>query len=97
MEWNTKKEAIYQASEADMINMVVFGCTAKEWRSHNPDLKGNIRDHAYALELLVLANMEILNSRFLQLQATAVHYFSVLANAPAIKRLESRGKKAIED
>lgn len=103
MEWNTKKEAIYQASEADLINMVVFGCTAKEWRSHNPDLKGNIRDHASALELLVLANMEILNSRlleekvdkqtrFLQLQATAVHHFSVLANAPAIKRLEGRGR-----
>ena len=66
MEWNTKKEAIYQASEADLINMVVFGCTTKEWRGHNPDLKGNIRDHASALELLVLANMEILNSRLLK-------------------------------
>lgn len=101
IDWHTKKEAIHQASEADLINMVVFGCTAKQWRGMNPELKGNIRDHASALELLVLANMEILNTklledkmdkqaRFAHLQATAAHQLSLLANAPAIKRLEER-------
>lgn len=50
------------ASEADLLNTVLFGKTAKEWRDSNPDEKGNIRDAASIYQLLVLANMESYNA-----------------------------------
>lgn len=51
------------ANEADVLNMALFGRTAKEWRDANPDLKGNIRDYATINELICLANMEMLRKR----------------------------------
>ena len=53
------------AEEADVLNMALFGITAKEWKSNNPDLKGNIRDYASLNELICLANLENLNSVFI--------------------------------
>jgi hypothetical protein len=53
------------ANEADVLNMAMFGVTAKQWRDANPDLKGNIRDYATINELICLANMENLNSVFI--------------------------------
>lgn len=50
------------ASEADILNVALFNKRAKQWREENPDLKGNIRDHASLEELLVLANMESYNA-----------------------------------
>lgn len=50
------------ASEADLLNTVLFGCTAKEWREKNPDITGNIRDNASIYQLLVLSNMESYNA-----------------------------------
>lgn len=50
------------ASEADLLNVVLFGMTAKEWRKNNPNEKGNIRDSATLYQLLVLANMESYNA-----------------------------------
>jgi len=50
------------ASEADKLNVAVFGMTAKQWRDKNPDKKGNIRDEANLNQLLVLANMESYNA-----------------------------------
>ena len=50
------------ASEADLLNTVLFGMTAKEWRGSNPNVKGNIRDNATLYQLLVLANMESYNA-----------------------------------
>lgn len=50
------------ASKADMLNVALFNKRAKQWREENPDLKGNIRDHASLEELLVLANMESYNA-----------------------------------
>ena len=50
------------ASEADILNVALFGMTAKEWRENNPELKGNMRDYASLNELLVLANMESFNA-----------------------------------
>lgn len=50
------------ASEADLLNAVLFGKTAKEWRDSNPNEKGNIRDNATLYQLLVLANMESYNA-----------------------------------
>ena len=54
------------ASEADMLNVVLFGKTAKQWRDANPNEIGNIRDHATIYQLLVLANMETYNAVLIQ-------------------------------
>ena len=53
------------AEEADVLNMALFGMTAKEWRTKNPNLDGNIRDYATMNELICLANLENLNSVFI--------------------------------
>ena len=53
------------ASEADLLNMALFGVTAKQWRDANPALKGNIRDHANIHQLVCLANMETMNAHFI--------------------------------
>ncbi len=53
------------AEEADVLNMALFGITAKEWRAKNPNLDGNIRDYATMNELICLANLENLNSVFI--------------------------------
>lgn len=50
------------ASEADVLNMALFGITAKEWREQNPDLDGNIRDYAQTKQLICLSNLETINS-----------------------------------
>ncbi len=57
--------SIIYASEADVLNMALFGITAKQWRDANPDLKGNIRDYANINELICLSNMENLNAVFI--------------------------------
>jgi len=54
--------AIVYASEADMLNVALFGITAKDWRENNPDKPGNIRDHASIEQLVVLSNLESLNA-----------------------------------
>ena len=53
------------AEEADVLNMALFGMTAKEWRNKNPNLEGNIRDYATMNELICLSNLENLNSVFI--------------------------------
>lgn len=49
------------ASEADVLNMALFGITAKEWRENNPDKTGNVRDYANVSQLVCLSNLESLN------------------------------------
>jgi hypothetical protein len=62
----TKNQINYiYAEEADVLNMALFGQTAKEWRINNPKLEGNIRDYASINELICLANLENLNSVFI--------------------------------
>ncbi len=56
-----QKQFIY-SNEADIINVALFGMTAKEWREKNPNLEGNIRDYADILYLIVLSNLEVLNA-----------------------------------
>ena len=56
-----QKNFIY-ASEADLLNVALFGKTAKDWRDISPDKEGNIRDHANTIELAILSNLEYLNS-----------------------------------
>ena len=59
-----QKSFVY-ADEADMLNVAMFGKTAREWREENPDLKGNIRDYASINQLICLSNMENLNAVFI--------------------------------
>lgn len=91
------------ASEADILNMALFGKTAAEWRKENPKLPGNMRDHATIEQLVVLSNLESLNSvlihqglgapdRLRQLNAIAIVQVRSLVASPAVKRLMP-GKK----
>ena len=57
--------SLIYANEADVLNVALFGMTAKEWRDTNPDLKGNIRDYANINQLICLSNMENLNAVFI--------------------------------
>lgn len=88
----TKAQAsIIYANEADVLNVAMFGMTAKQWRDAHPDLKGNIRDYASVNELICLSNMESLNAvfieqglsqpeRLIKLNQIAIHQMSVLEN-----------------
>lgn len=60
-----QKQFIY-ANEADVINVALFGITAKEWKENNPNLNGNIRDYADILHLIVLSNLEVLNASMIE-------------------------------
>lgn len=91
------------ASEADMLNMALFGKTAKQWRDTNPDVEGNIRDTATIEQLVVLSNMESINSvlihqgiqqseRLQQLNRIAITQMRSLVNNKQIKQI-TEGKK----
>ena len=64
-ELSPQQTSIIYANEADVLNVALFGITAKQWREANPDLKGNIRDYASINQLICLANMENLNAVFI--------------------------------
>lgn len=94
-----KQAAITYASEADLLNMALFGLTAKDWRDTNPSLTGNIRDHATIEQLVVLSNLESINAvlihqslsqkdRLLQLNQIAITQMKSLVNAKGLKRLK---------
>ena len=83
---------IVYANEADVLNVALFGITAKEWRDANPDLKGNIRDYASINQLICLSNMENLNAVFInkgisqperlkELNKIAIQQMQILENA----------------
>lgn len=86
-----KQKMFVYANEADVINVALFGMTAKEWRENNPRLEGNIRDYTDILHLVVLSNLEILNASMIEnnisqkerlekLNDTAKRQISILAN-----------------
>jgi KilA-N domain len=88
---NAHKISIVYANEADVLNVALFGKTAKEWREENPDLIGNIRDYASIHELICLSNLENLNAvfiaenivqseRLIKLNQIAIHQISILQN-----------------
>ncbi len=98
IDWNTRREAVFQASEADLLNLALFGITAREWQSANPEAKGNLRDAASTEQLLALSNMESLNSKLLEwnipkeqrleiLNQTAREQIEILTQHGATKRL----------
>lgn len=80
MEWHTKQESIKFATEADLLNMAVFGLTAKEWKIINPELKGNMRDHATEIELQVISNMESINATLLGLKFNKDERLNILVS-----------------
>lgn len=65
-EVTAKQASIIYSDEADMLNVAMFGITAKMWRERYPQLKGNIRDYASINELICLSNMENLNAVFIE-------------------------------
>jgi len=67
-ELSVAQTTIIYANEADVLNVALFGITAKQWRDVNPDLIGNIRDYATINELICLSNMENLNALFINEQ-----------------------------
>ena len=66
LEITPQQASIIYADEADVLNVAMFGITAKQWRQNNPDKKGNIRDYASINELICLSNMESLNAVFIK-------------------------------
>ncbi len=79
------------ANEADMLNVALFGMTAKEWRNANPDKSGNIRDYATLNQLLVLANMESYNAILIH-QSIPQQERLVLIRDLVVKQLEATEK-----
>ncbi|MCL2297692.1 MAG: KilA-N domain-containing protein [Proteobacteria bacterium] len=78
---------IIYASEADLLNMALFGKTAQQWRNENPSSKGNIRDEANAAQLVCLANLEALNAHFIH-QGLAQAERLTLLNQTAIQQMK---------
>jgi len=87
------------ASEADILNVALFGMTAKEWREENPKLKGNIRDYADISQLVCLSNLENLNAVFInegmkqsdrleKLNFIAIEQMKILSEAETTKKLK---------
>ncbi len=86
------------ASEADILNMALFGMTAKEWRAQNPGKKGNIRDEASVIQLICLSNLENLNANFInegltqasrlaKLNLIAIQQMRLLSENPGVQKL----------
>ena len=93
-----QKSAVY-AEEADVLNVALFGMTAKQWRDAHPDLKGNIRDYATINQLICLSNLENLNSvfvsegipqseRLVKLNKIAIHQMRILEETAERKMLK---------
>jgi hypothetical protein len=80
--------AITYASEADLLNVALFGQTAKQWREANPDLDGNMRDYAGIEQLLVLANIEGMNAEFIHMALPQSERLKRL-NAIAIRQMQT--------
>lgn len=93
-----EQEQIIYASEADVLNVAMFGKTARQWREENPKKEGNIRDYSSIEQLLVLANMESMNTEFIRmnlpqsirlrkLNTIAIQQLKSLTTNPNVKKL----------
>jgi hypothetical protein len=80
--------AMTYASEADLLNVALFGRTARQWREANPRLDGNMRDHATIEQLLVLANLESLNAELIHMGLPSGERLTKL-NAIAIRQMRT--------
>lgn len=97
---SNKQTAIIYANEADVLNIALFGKTAKQWREENPNDKGNIRDMANIQQLVVLSNLESINAmlihqnvpqkeRLIQLNNMAISQMKSLLTNTSIKKLDN--------
>lgn len=96
----TEKQKLYvYANEADILNVALFGMTAKEWKDKNSNLDGNMRDYANILQLVILSNLENLNSEMItqgieqklrleRLNAIAKKQYKILQNSRGINKIE---------
>ena len=95
----TRQVSVVYAVEADVLNVALFGKTAKQWREEHPDLKGNIRDYASMNELICLSNLENINAvlineqipqteRLVKLNQIAIYQISVLQESDNRKYLK---------
>jgi hypothetical protein len=102
-ELTPKQVNLVYATEADVLNMALFGVTAKDWRDGHPDDKGNIRDYANTSQLVCLSNLENLNALFIQekmpqterlrkLNQIAIQQMRLLTEDTGIRRLEAGDK-----
>lgn len=103
----TKKQIdMIYSNEADIINVALFGMTAKDWKIKNSDKEGNIRDYANVAELVCLVNLENLNSvyinegiiskdRLIRLNSIAIYQMQILTNDKRIQKLENISKLKI--
>ncbi|NLD37030.1 MAG: KilA-N domain-containing protein [Desulfatiglans sp.] len=94
-----KQQTHTYANEADMLNVALFGHTAREWKDKNPNSQGNMRDEANIPQLIVLSNMESMNAelikqgmpqnkRLLTLNKMAIDQMTTILGSPAVKQLE---------
>ena len=84
----TENQKMYvYANEADVINVALFGMTAKEWKERNPNLEGNIRDYTDILHLVVLSNLEVLNSNMIE---------NKINQKERLEKLNNTAKKQLE-
>ncbi len=102
-ELSASETSLVYATEADVLNMALFGMTAKDWRAKNPGRKGNLRDDADVSQLVCLSNLENLNALFIRenlpqaerlrkLNQIAIHQMKLLTDNPSVKRLAGKGK-----
>jgi len=100
-----KQISIVYANEADVLNMALFGKTAKQWRDGNPDKKGNIRDYANVSQLVCLVNLENLNAVFInegyeqslrleKLNQIAIQQMKILVQDTSVKMLNDQSASA---
>jgi len=86
---------VVYASESDLLNKAVFGMTAKEWRIQNPDKKGNIRDHASNIDLLVLSNLQVLDASLIKWGSDQIQRLEILTEkAEEQQKILSKSKAA---
>lgn len=95
------EESLIYASEADILNLALFGMTAKEWRTKNIKLEGNIRDYADVTQLVCLSNLENFNSLFIKegidkskrlekLNNIAIEQMTILIDDVGVKKLKNK-------
>lgn len=102
-----KQISIIYANEADVLNVALFGMTAKQWRDENPEAKGNIRDYANVSQLVCLSNMESLNAVFIneglsqaerlaKLNVIAISQMKLLTEDRRVTSLEKQPPKVLD-
>lgn len=104
-ELSKREVSLLYAHEADILNMALFGKTAKKWREQNPDNDGNIRDYANVSQLVCLSNLENLNAMFIQeglpqserlvkLNKIAIHQMEILLSSKSVKKIRDSSQKS---